>query len=123
MMGSPFDHRQDRELGDALRAALSGSNEADFVQAVVAGAAELQDREILDNDWWGILNAWAKPGLVAAAIGLIAAAALWLSGVGIGTEASAIAADPLEASVEIPAAFLTAQAPDINEVLALELGN
>ena len=36
MKVSPFDHRQDRELGDALRSALTGSDEAAFVQLDVS---------------------------------------------------------------------------------------
>ncbi len=44
MKVSPFDHRQDRELGDALRSALSGRDEAAFVRSVVASAALQQER-------------------------------------------------------------------------------
>ena len=120
---SPFDHRQDRELGDALRSALSGRDEEVFVQSVVASAALLQDRVDDGGEWLEILGAWARPGLAAAAIGMAAAAILWWSGPGGPSDGATLLADPLQASVEIPAAFLAAQPPDLNEVLALELGN
>ena len=123
MKVSPFDHRQDRQLGDALRSALSGENEAEFVQSVVASAALLQDQVDDSGDWLEILSAWARPGLAAAAVGVAAAAILWWSGPGTPSDGAALLADPLQASVEIPAAFLAAQPPDLNEVLALELGN
>ena len=123
MKVSPFDHRQDRVLGDALRSALSGQDETAFVQSVVASAALLQDRVDVGGDWWEILSGWARPGLAAAAVGLVAAMAFWWTGTRGTLDTAAILADPLQASGEIPAAFLAAQPPDLNEVLALELGN
>ena len=123
MKPSPFDHRQDHELGEALRAALSGQDETAFVQSVLASAASLQDGVHDGGDWLEILGAWARPGLAAAAIGMAAAAILWLSGAQTPSNGAALLADPLQASVEIPAAFLAAQPPDLNEVLALELDN
>jgi hypothetical protein len=106
-----------------LRAALSGRDEDEFVRRVVASATEIQRRRIDGGEWWEILSAWARPGLAAAAIGAIAAAAFWWIGTGSLSDTTALLADPLQASVEIPAAFLTDQPPDLNEVLALELGN
>jgi hypothetical protein len=123
MKVSPFDHRQDRELGDALRAALSGRDEEAFVQSVVASVALVQDRVDDGGDWLEVLGAWARPGLAAAAMGMAAAATLWWSGAGGPSDGPTLLDDPLQASVEIPAAFLAAQPPDLNEVLALELGN
>ncbi len=123
MKASPFDHRQDRELGEALRSALTGQNEAEFVRRVVDAAVDIQQLQAGGDEWWEILNVWARPGLAAAAIGTIAAAALWWSGSRGPIESSTALADPLQASVEIPAAFLASEAPDLNEVLALELGN
>lgn len=124
MNSSPFDHRQDRELGDALRAVLSGKDEAEFVETVMARAAEFQDRESGITDWWEILSGWARPGLAAAAAGVVAAVVLWWIGISGFTGAqTSLPADPLRASAEIPAVFLTSQAPDLNEVLAIELGN
>jgi hypothetical protein len=120
---SPFDHRQDRELGDALRSALSGRDEAAFVRSVVASAALQQERVDAGGDWLDILGAWARPGLVAAAIGMAAATILWWGGAQDPFNGETLLTDPLQASVEIPAAFLAAQPPDLNEVLALELGN
>jgi hypothetical protein len=123
MKVSPFSHRQDRELGDALRSALSGRDEAAFVQSVVASAALLQNRVDAGGDWLEILGAWARPGLAAAAIGMAAAATLWWSGARGPNNGTTLLADPLQASVEIPAAFLASQPPDLNDVLALEFGN
>ena len=124
MKMSPFDHRQDRELGNALRSALSGNDEAGFVQRVVDSAAAIQEQRAEGGDWWEILNSWSKPGLAAAAIGIFAAALFWWAGTQqeVPTSTNALA-DPLQASVEIPAAFLANQAPDLNEVLSRELGN
>jgi len=113
MRPSPFDHRQDRELGDALRLALTGQNEEAFVNSVVACAALLQAGGFDSGDWWDILSEWARPGLAAAAIGLAAATALWWTGMGDSPNSVMLLDDPLQASAEIPAAFLTAQPPDI----------
>ena len=123
MRPSPFDHRQDRELGDALRSALSGQSEETFVNSVVASAALLQAGRGESGDWWDILSEWARPGLAAATIGLAAATAFWWTGTSDSPSSGSFLDDPLQASAEIPAAFLTAQPPDLNEVLALELGN
>ena len=123
MRNSPFDHRQDRELGDALRSALTGHDEESFVRGVVNAAARLQLHRADEAEWWEILNEWARPGLAAAAIGAAAAAALWWSGSQNSVATTAELADPLQAAVAIPAEFLTSQAPDLNEVLAIELGN
>lgn len=122
MKVSPFDHRRDHELGNALRSALTGRNEAEFVQRVVDGAAELQ-RGVYGREWWEILSGWARPGLAAAAVGLVAAATLWWSASRDQSDTAVALGDPLRAAVEIPAPFLAAQPPDLNEVLALELGN
>jgi len=123
MKPSPFDHRQDRQLGDALRAALSGQNEDAFVQSVLANAALNQAGGDENGDWWDILGDWARPGLAVAAIGLAAVTAFWWNGLSDSSNSVMLLEDPLQASAEIPAAFLTTQPPDLNEVLALELGN
>lgn len=123
MKVSPFDHRQDRKLGEALRSALSGRNEAEFVSRVVDASVNIQQHQFDEaEDWWEILNVWARPGLAAAALGTIAAAGLWWSGTRGPAEVPTALTDPLQASVEIPAAFLASQAPDLNDVLALDLG-
>ncbi len=124
MSSSPFDHRQDRELGDALRVALSGKDEAEFVETVMARVADFQNQTRGGSDWWEILSGWARPGLAAATAGVVAAAVLWWIGIaGVTETETSLPADPLRASAEIPAVFLTSQAPDLNEVLAIELGN
>jgi len=120
---SPFDHRQDRELGEALRSALSGKNEAAFVESVVARAASFQASAAERGDWWEVLGAWARPGIAAAAIGLAASLVFLWGGFRASADPAAVLGDPLQASGEIPDVFLATQAPDLNEVLALELGN
>ena len=123
MKKSPFDHRQDRQLGEALRSALTGTNEAAFVERVVGKAAEQQGRVYSGGEWWEVLSAWARPGLAASAFGVAAAAMLWFTGVGDQTITDGLPTDPVQASAEIPEVFLTTQPPGLNEVLAMEFGN
>ena len=123
---SPFDHRQDEELGRALRSALSSPDDAAFVRRVIAavdrvyGSAE-------PGQWWGVLTAWARPGLVAAMLG-IAAAAFWL-GLWVGTQGApgsvAAVTDPLQTESEhlaVPALLVEDRAPTVDVVLAVALG-
>jgi len=125
MMVSPFDHRQDRELGEALRAVLSADDDTRFVEGVLARAGELQD-DVYGVAWWEVLSAWARPGLVAAAAGLIAGITIWLSGMSGSTESMVALGDPLMPADEagLPSAlFAASQPPELNEVLALVMGN
>jgi hypothetical protein len=63
---TPFDHRPDRSLGAALRAALSGDDEPAFVARVLARAGRPQR-------YWEVLASWSRAGITAAAAaGLIA---------------------------------------------------
>src|SRR5207247_1067651 len=56
---TPFDHRPDARLGEALRAALDSGDQAAFVARVLAAAA--RPARTVD-----VLAAWARRGLVAA---------------------------------------------------------
>ena len=60
---------------------------------------------------------------MAAAVGMAAAVFFWWSGTHAPGDTATVLTDPLQASVEIPAAFLESQEPDLNEVLALDLSN
>ena len=123
MRYSPFDHRQDLELGEALRSTLTGTDEASFVQRVVCRAAEHQVRVYSGGEWWDVLSAWARPGVAAAVIGVAAAVTIWFVGIGAQTNTDTVAPDLVQASAEIPEVFLETQPPGLNEVLAMELGN
>ncbi|KPJ92144.1 MAG: hypothetical protein AMS18_08010 [Gemmatimonas sp. SG8_17] len=125
MRGSPFDHRQDRELGETLRAVLSAEDDFSFVERVLARAGELQ-HNVYGVEWWEVLSAWARPGLVAVAVVLIAGITIWFSGMSGSTESMVALGDPLLSAGEsgLPSAlFAASQPPDLNEVLALVMGN
>jgi hypothetical protein len=62
---SPFDHRPDRQLGSALRKALTPAHHREFVEQVVARAR----RQLMDarsTSPWEVLGSWSRPGLAAA---------------------------------------------------------
>ena len=67
---TPFDHRPDPVLGDALRAALSSDDDDVFVRRFLARAGE----PVL---WWEVLSGWLRPGLAAALL-LTALGGYWL---------------------------------------------
>jgi len=76
--------------------------------------------------WWEVLDTWARPGLVAAALGLVAAVMVWAGGLTFGGQTTVALGDPLQSVGDsgVPAAFLaTAQPPSLNEILAVGLGN
>ncbi len=123
MRRSPFDHRQDKQLGEALRATLSASDEATFVQRVVDAAGELQGRVYSDDSWLDVLSAWARPGLAAALVGSAAALAMWIVTPANETVSSSLPPDIAQVSEEIPEEFLSTQPPVLNQVLAMEFGN
>lgn len=124
MRVSPFDHRPDRELGKALRVVLSGQNEAAFVRRVMARVAELQDGGPIGLGWWEVLGEWARPGLAAAALGLIAGAMIWIASLGAGDQTVTVLGDPLQSvgDTGMPAALLaTAQPPNLDNILGMGL--
>lgn len=62
----PFDHRPDRALGSALRAALAGDGEPAFVARVLARVGR-------PLAYWEVLASWSRAGITAAAAtGLLA---------------------------------------------------
>jgi hypothetical protein len=83
-MTSPFDHRQDPEIGDALRALLSSPDDLAFARRVEAAVAAVQGQMSLAG-WWEVLGTWARPG-VAAALALAGGATLWLTLASLGPE-------------------------------------
>ena len=126
MRVSPFDHRPDRELGRALKSVLSGADEETFVQRVLERVAEMRGNGSPGLAWWEVLDVWARPGLVAAALGLVAGVLIWTGGLAFGGQTTIALGDPLQSVRDsgVPATFLaTAQPPSLNEVLALGLGN
>lgn len=127
MTSSPFDHQPDRELGAALEAALSASDDRAFADQVAAAAERLYGE--VAAPWWSVLTSWARPGLVAAMV-LIAAAGFWLGVQARGgsnpAEAIPGLGDPLVAgasALSVPALLAGQQAPDVDLVLAVALGN
>lgn len=66
MKSSPFDHRPQRDLGNALREALGPVDDQEFVDRVLEDI-RLIDLRRLRNDWLEVLGAWVRPGLAAAA--------------------------------------------------------
>jgi len=124
MTKSPFDHTQDRELGDALRAVLSGEDDEAFTLRVLDSVAGVQAAAGWGTSWWDVLGSWARPGLVAAAIGLILSATILVSGLLGGPEPLVALGDPLQPAdqASVLSVLLSAgQTPDLNEVLALGL--
>lgn len=71
---SPFDHRPDPELGALLKDVLTQSGESEFTSALMAEAARYELLGPVPVDWWEVLRAWSKPGLVAALLLLLAVA-------------------------------------------------
>lgn len=119
-MTTPFDHRPDAELGEALREALTQRDEALFVRRVLA-ARDAMFGEV-DLPWWSVLTAWARPGLVAAA-GLLLAA-LWFGTRQAESNGGLPLADPLTAGLEqlsVPALFAGPDRPNVDLVLAVAL--
>lgn len=106
-----FDHAPDRELGSALRAALSAADDDAFVRNVMASL----DQPLTS---WDVLGAWARPGLAAAVV-LTAMAGFWL-GRAVRTAAQPV---PMEEALTATAgngtmtAFVSAESPPAIDVL------
>ncbi len=105
---TPFDHRPDPRLGEALRAALDPGDSSAFVARVVAGAE--RPARTLD-----VLATWARRGLAAA----MAAAAIAGFLVGRGGEAPTLPEDtlaPASAGAASVALVTAARPPDASVV-------
>ena len=106
---TPFDHRPDPQLGEALRAALDPGDHAAFVAAVLAA-----DRPARTMD---VLATWARRGLAAAMV----AAALAGFLVGRGGEPATLPEDalaPTSAGAASIALVTAAKPPDASVVFA-----
>jgi hypothetical protein len=124
---SPFDHRPDAELGDALRAALSAGDDGQFARRVVA-AAETELGTDADP-LWRLLGSWARPALVAALL-VVAVAGFWLGAVmqrAPGTAGNGVAlGDPLSAAdterLDVPVLLAGGESPpSVDAVMAVAL--
>ena len=122
---SPFDHRQDRELGGALRALLTGGGHRAFVEQVVAGAR----RRLVDarrgSSWWDVLGDWSRPGL-AAAVAMTAVAAWGAFGIPQTVEADPVTMDDVvaqRAESEEVSFLLSQDPPDADIVLTTYFEN
>ena len=107
---TPFDHRPDAQLGEALRAALDPGDHTAFVAAVLARA----DRPARTMD---VLATWARRGLAAAMV----AAALAGFLVGRGGEPATLPEDalaPTSAGAASIALVTARKPPDASVVFA-----
>jgi hypothetical protein len=107
---SPFDHRQDAELGRALQRALTAPNDAAFVRRVLAAADQVYG-DVAPGQWWTVLTAWARPGL-------------WVGSRGPGSSMATFT-DPLQTESEqlsVPALLVEDGAPTVDVVLAVAMG-
>jgi len=71
-----------------------------------------------------VLGAWARPGLAAAVLGLIAGAMIWFAGLRFGNQPMNVLGDPLQSvgDTGMRAAFLaTLQPPNLDDILAIGL--
>ncbi len=126
MKSSPFDHQPDERLGELLREVLSASDDEAFVQRVLARVAGEPIGSPPKAEPWEVLGRWARPGLTAAAVGLVAAVIVWLSGTQAQPENAVPLGDPLTSLVEaeVPAMLVSAtEPPQLDQVLASGLGN
>ena len=107
---TPFDHRPDAQLGEALRAALDAGDHTAFVAAVLARA----DRPARTMD---VLATWARRGLAAAMV----AAALAGFLVGQGGEPATLPEDalaPTSAGAASIALVTATRPPDASVIFA-----
>ncbi len=117
MRNSPFDHRPLRDVGTALRELLEAGDNRAFVARVMAEVRALDMRR-LRGDWWEVLGAWARPGLVAAAALVALAVGLTLSAPPTGPVQQATADDALQAATEVSVLTVAADPPDVAVILA-----
>ncbi len=126
MSMSPFDHERDIQLGNVLREALTADDDQAFAERVVARLTEVEGLRPGPGDWWEILNGWARPGVAAAALGLVAALSLWMGGRQTGPQTDLVLDNPLQPANEafVTSALLTTtQPPAVDAVLGMALEN
>jgi hypothetical protein len=73
MNRSPFNHRPDQQLGRAIREALTSEGGRAFVDSVMARVRRQGELGAESRTSWEVLGAWARPGLAAAVLLIIAA--------------------------------------------------
>ncbi len=97
---TPFAHRPDPELGDALRAALTPTGHAAFVARVLAAAHRPAD-PLVD-----VLARWSRLGIAAALIAAMIATVIASRGDRAAAESAVGGADPeaVVAGVQAPEA-------------------
>ncbi len=120
---SPFDHRPDSELGEALRRVLDAGDHAEFIQRVVGAAGPLFGIGAGEENWWDVLSAWARPA-VAVALALATAATLWLVRASSGNGQEITLEDALRPANEtdVPSALVVGLSPpDLDFILAASL--
>jgi hypothetical protein len=98
---TPFDHKPDRMLGDALRMALTHEGQAEFVARVLAAAQRPGDQPLVD-----VLARWARLGIAAALTAAVVATIVASRGDRVATESAVGGADPeaVVAGVQAPEA-------------------
>jgi hypothetical protein len=119
MTHDPFDSRPDAALGQLLREHLGADDDAAFaarVRAALAAAPAPAAR----RSSWDVLAAWARPGLAAAAV-LVLALGWWLLRAGAPADPNL---EEVLVSAVAPGAAVTvsAQPPSNDAVLGLVLG-
>ncbi len=117
MRNSPFDHRPLRDVGTALRELLEADDDRAFVARVMAEVRALDMRR-LRGEWWEVLGAWARPGLMAAAALVALAVGLTLAAAPAGPVRQATADDALQAATEVSVLTVAADPPDVAVILA-----
>ena len=121
---SPFDHRPDARLGQALKDALTVGDEVSFTRRVLAAAERAFGAGPIREDGWDVLTAWARPGGAAAAA-RAGAASLWVAVASSRGSRDVTLEDVYRPAGEAdPAAMLVADAapPDLDQLLAVALG-
>ena len=109
---TPFGHRQDPELGAALRAALEPGEQAAFIARVLAGF------DAARAPYWEVLAAWARLGLAAAAaVALVGGFLVGRSMRGPASLDEAFAASGAGSPAPALAALVTSQRPPDASVL------
>ena len=117
MRTSPFDHRPLRDLGKTLREVLEAGDNRAFVARVMAEVRAVDIRR-LRGDWWKVLGAWARPGLVAAAALVALAVGLTLATAPTAPVQQATAEEALRAATEASVLLVAADPPDVGFLLA-----
>ena len=117
MRTSPFDHRPLRDLGKTLREVLETDDNRAFVARVMVEVRALDMRR-LRGDWWKVLGAWARPGLLAAAALVALAVGLTLATAPTAPVRQATAEEALRAATEASVLTVAVDPPDVGFLLA-----